>query len=96
MARLPLTVYLPRADLARLETRARSLGMARSAFAGTAIKALLDGHEGHELALVEHLQFLRAATEELIGAHPAADTIRERLAARLALSPPLQTDGNAP
>ena len=41
MARLPLTVYLPRAELAKLETLARRAGIARSAFAGEAIRARL-------------------------------------------------------
>lgn len=96
MARLPLTVYLPRADLVRLEVRARSLGLARSALAGSAITALLDGRDGHETVLAGQLQFLRAAAEELIAAHPQSDAIRARLAARL--DPALQhkSDRNDP
>ncbi len=84
MARLPLTVYLARAELARLEARARAVGLARSALAGSAIKALLDGNESGETALAEQLHFLRVATEELIAAHPQSAAIRTRLAARLA------------
>ena len=90
MARLPLTVYLPRTDLARLEARARTLGLARSALAGSAIKALLDGNEAGETAFAEQLRFLRIATEELIAAHPQSETIRTRLAARL--TPSFQPD----
>ena len=86
MARLPLTVYLPRADLARLEARARAAGLARSALAGSAIKALLDGNEAGETARAEQLRFLRIAIEELIAAHPQSEAIRTRLAARLAPS----------
>ena len=96
MARLPLTVYLPRADLARLEIRARSLAMARSALAGHAIRALLDGRDGHDLALAEQLQFLRAAIEELINAQPQADAIRARLVERFDPTSPAQTDRNDP
>ena len=86
MARLPLTVYLPRADLARLEARARTAGLARSAFAGNAIKALLKGDEVGDTALAAQLLFLRLATEELIAVHPQSEAIRTRLAARLATS----------
>ena len=84
MARLPLTVYLPRADIARLEARARAVGLARSALAGNAIKALLDGKEVGDTMLAEQLCFLRLATEELIAVHPQSEAIRTRLAARLA------------
>ena len=86
MARLPLTVYLARADLARLEARARIAGLARSALAGNAIKSLLDGDEADETALADQLRFLRLATEELIAVHPQSDVIRTRLVARLATS----------
>ena len=96
MARLPLTVYLPRADLARLEIRARSLAMARSALAGHAIRALLDGREDHDVALAEDLRFMRAAVEELINAHPQADSIRARLVGCLDPYAPPQNDRNAP
>lgn len=84
MARLPLTVYLPRADLARLEARARAVGLARSALAGTAIMALLDGKDVGDTTLAEQLCFLRLATEELIAVHPQSQAIRTRLTARLA------------
>ena len=73
MARLPLTVYLPRAELARLEARARAVGLARSALAGNAIKALLDGKEVGDTALAEQLRFLRCATEVPIVAHPQSE-----------------------
>ena len=86
MARLPLTVYLPRADIARLEARARAVGLARSALAGNAIKALLDGKDVGDSALAEQLCFLRLATEELIAVQPQSQAIRTRLAARLAAS----------
>ena len=84
MARLPLTVYLARADLVRLEARARSAGLARSALAANAISALLNGDEAGEIALAADLLFLRRATEELIAAHPQSEAIRTQLAARLA------------
>ena len=96
MARLPLTVYLPRADLARLEARARGVGLARSALAGNAIKALLDGNEAGATALSEQLRFLRLATEELIAVHPHSEAIRNRLAARLAVSAQPVSERNEP
>ena len=96
MARLPLTVYLARADLARLEARARIAGLARSALAGNAIKSLLDGDEADETALTAQLLFLRLATEELIAAHPQSEAIRTRLAARLATLPQPDRDRNEP
>ncbi len=77
MARLPLTVYLPRADLARLEARARAVGLARSALAGNAIKALLDGKDVGDTALADQLRFLRLATEELIAVHPQSEAKAE-------------------
>ena len=86
MARLPLTVYLPRADRARLEARARAVGLARSALAGDAIKALLDGRDLGDSTRASQLEFLRLATEELIAVHPQSQAIRTRLAARLAAS----------
>lgn len=96
MARLPLTVYLLRADLVRLEGRARALGLARSALAGSAIKALLDGNEAGETALAEQLRFLRIAAEELIAVHPRSEAIRTRLAARLAPSAQSVSERNEP
>ena len=96
MARLPLTVYLARADLARLEARARSAGLARSALTANAIKAMLDGNEAGEAALAAQLLFLRLATEELIAAHPQSEAIRTRLAARLATLPQPDRDRNEP
>ena len=96
MARLPLTVYLTRADLARLEARARALGLARSALAGSAINALLDGNEASATTLSEHLRFLRIATEELIAVHPHSEAIRTRLGARLAASTQPVSERNEP
>ena len=96
MARLPLTVYLPRADLARLEARARAVGLARSALAGNAIKALLDGKEVGDSALACQLEFLRLATEELIAVHPQSQAIRTRLTARLAASAQPDLERNCP
>ena len=96
MARLPLTVYLPRADLARLEARARVVGLARSALAGNAIKALLDGKDVGDSALACQLEFLRFATEELIGAHPQSEAIRTRLAVRLTASTRPELERNRP
>ena len=96
MARLPLTVYLARADLTRLEARARIAGLARSALAGNAIKSLLDGDEADETALADQLRFLRLATEELIAVHPQSDVIRTRLVARLATLPQPDRDRNEP
>ena len=96
MARLPLTVYLARADLVRLEARARAAGLARSALAGNAIKALLNGNEAGETALAEQLRLLRIATEELIAAHPQSEAISTRLAARLAPSMQPVSERNEP
>ena len=96
MARLPLTVYLPRADLARLEARARAVGLARSALAGNAIKALLDGKDVGDTTLACQLEFLRLATEELIAVHPQSQAIRTRLAARLAASVRPELERNCP
>jgi predicted transcriptional regulator len=84
MARLPLTVYLPRAELARLDTLARRAGIARSAFAAQAIRArLIDAPESTD-SLEDRINRLRAAVEELISAHPDAEAIRSRLALRFA------------
>ena len=83
MARLPLTVYLARSELVRLEACARAGGLARSALAGNAIRSLLDRHDAGDAALTAQLQFLRVAAEELIAAHPQSEAIRARLAARL-------------
>ena len=96
MARLPLTVYLARADLVRLEARARAAGPARSALAGNAIKALLESDEASETALAGQLRFLRIATEELIAAQPQSEAIRTRLAARLAASAQPASERNEP
>lgn len=96
MARLPLTVYLLRADLTRLEARARAAGLARSALADSAIKALLDGNEAGETALTEQLRFLRIATEELIAVHPQSEAIRTLLAARLVPSSQPASERNKP
>ena len=96
MARLPLTVYLPRADLARLQARARAVGLARSALAGSAIKALLDGNEAGDTALTEQLRFLRIAAEELIAVHPQSEAIRTRLAARLSATAQPVSERNEP
>ena len=96
MARLPLTVYLPRGELARLEARAHAVGLARSALAGSAIKALLDGKEVGGTALADQLRFLRFAIEELIVAHPQSEAIRTRLAARLAASAQPDLERNCP
>ena len=96
MARLPLTVYLLRGDLARLEARARVVGLARSSLAGNAIKALLDGKEVGDTALADQLRFLRYATEELIVAHPQSEAIHTRLAARLDASAKAELERNCP
>ena len=96
MARLPLTVYLLRADLTRLEARARAAGLARSALGCNAIKALLDGNKAGETALTEQLRFLRLATEELIAAHPQSEAIHTRLAARLAAFAQPASERNEP
>lgn len=86
MARLPLTVYLARSDLTRLEARARAGGLARSALAGNAIRRLLDRDDAGDVALAAQLQFLCIAAEEMIAAHPQSEAIRVRLAARLSVS----------
>jgi hypothetical protein len=84
MARLPLTVYLARADFIRLDARARTAGLARSAWAGNAIRsALCDGANRDDL-LLDQLRHLRAASDELIAEHPAAADLRQRIADRCA------------
>ncbi len=82
MARLPLTVYLARADLIKLDARARSAGLARSAWAGNAIRSALGEGANRDDLLFDHLQHLRAASDELIAAHPAAMELRQRIADR--------------
>jgi hypothetical protein len=84
MARLPLTVYLARADLIRLDARARTAGLARSAWAGNAIRSALGDGANRDDLLFDHLRHLRAASDELIAAHPAATELRQRIAARCA------------
>ncbi len=85
MARLPLTVYLPRAELARLDTLARRAGIARSAFAADAIRARLIEAPDEIGSLEDQINRLRAAVEELISIHPDAEAIRTRLAHRFAI-----------
>ena len=80
MARLPLTVYLARADLIRLNALARTAGLARSAWAGNAIRSALGDGANREDLLLVHLRHLRAASDELIAAHPAALELRQRIA----------------
>ena len=84
MARLPLTVYLARADLIKLDARARSAGLARSAWAGNAIRSALGDGANREDLLLVHFRHLRAASDELIAAHPAAVELRQRIAERCA------------
>lgn len=84
MARSPLTVYLPRADLAKLDNLARRAGIARSAFAGDAIRARLIDAPDNPISHEDRLNRLSAAVEELIAIHPDAEAIRSRLADRFA------------
>jgi hypothetical protein len=87
MARLPLTVYLARAELIRLDARARTAGLARSAWAGDAIRAALGDMATREGILHEHLLHLHVSSDELIAAHPDSENIRLRVAARCAQAP---------
>jgi hypothetical protein len=84
MARLPLTVYLARADLIRLDVRARAAGLARSAWAGNAIRSALGDGANRDDLLLDQLRHLRAASDELIAEHPAAADLRQRIADRCA------------
>lgn len=83
MARLPLTIYLLRAELAKLDPLARCAGIARSAFAGDAIRARLVDTPGDAIGLGDLVGFLGAAVEELLSAHPDGEAIRSRLAHRV-------------
>lgn len=83
MARLPLTVYLLRADLVRLDNRARIAGLARSAWAGNAIRATLHNEMFREDMLREHMRHQCAALDELIAVHTASAEMRQRIADRL-------------
>ena len=94
MARLPLTVYLPRAELAKLDTLARRAGIARSAFAGDAIRARLVDTPGDSTGQGDLVGFLGAAVEELLSVHPDGEAIRSRLAHRVALPNPFNLEGN--
>ena len=96
MARLPLTVYLPRAELAKLDTLARRAGIARSAFAGDAIRARLIDTPSDSVGQGDLISFLSAAVEELISIHPDAEAIRSRLAYRFASPNQPEPDGNSP
>jgi hypothetical protein len=96
MARLPLTVYLPHADLARLATLARRAGVARSAFAGDAIRAKLIDAPGESIGQDGQLNFVSAAVEELISIHPDSEAIRSRLAQRFAFPNQPNSEGNFP
>lgn len=94
MARLPLTVYLPRAELAKLDTLARRAGIARSAFAGDAIRSRLVDTPGYSIGQGDLVGFLRAAVEELLSVHPDGDAIRSRLAHRFASPNQAKPEGN--
>ena len=84
MARLPLTVYLARADLARLDRRARAAGVAKSAWAGQAINHALGSLATREDVMLAHLVRLRAVTEEIVSAHPEGSAMHSRIESRCA------------
>lgn len=72
MARLPLTVYLPRAVLTRLEVRARVAGVARSAWALSAIQAALAEPAVGANDVISQLNELRLSMDELVAAQRAS------------------------
>ena len=96
MARLPLTVYLPRTELARLEALARRAGIARSAFAANAIRASLIDAPADADSLEDQIDRLRAAVEDLISIHPDTEAIRSRLANRFAAPNQPPPERNSP
>jgi hypothetical protein len=83
MAKYPLTVYLPRVDLTKLEMLARQSGVTRSAFANDAIQTKLQATSDNVATQHDKLTILGAAVEELIARHPEGDAIRLRLSERL-------------
>ena len=96
MARLPLTVYLPRAELIKLEGLARRSGIARSAFAAGAIRARLIDETDSPHSVEDRLDYLSMAVEALITIHPDAEAIRSRLAHRSASPDQPNLEGNSP
>jgi hypothetical protein len=65
MTLVPLTVYLPRAQLVQLERRAALAGLSRSGFAARAIEAALTAPSLTPETIAQELSSLRAETERL-------------------------------
>jgi hypothetical protein len=65
MTLVPLTVYLPRAQLVQLERRAAMAGFSRSSFAARAIAAVLSAPSLTSETIAQELSSLRAETERL-------------------------------
>lgn len=67
MSLVPLTVYLPRAQLVQLERRAALAGISRSSFAARAVLAALSAPSLTPETIARELSSLRAETERLAG-----------------------------
>jgi hypothetical protein len=65
MTLVPLTVYLPRAQLVQLERRAARAGLSRSSFAARAVVAALTAPALTPETIARELSSLRAETERL-------------------------------
>ena len=65
MPLVPLTVYLPRAQLVQLERRAAKAGISRSSFSARAIEAALTAPSLTSETIAQELSSLRAETERL-------------------------------
>ncbi len=65
MTLVPLTVYLPRAQLVQVERRAAQAGLSRSGFAARAIMAALTAPSLTPETIAHELSSLRAETERL-------------------------------
>ncbi|NJS14195.1 MAG: ribbon-helix-helix protein, CopG family [Sphingopyxis sp.] len=76
MAKLPVTAYLLRAELAKLDELARAARLTRSTFLCNAIRSKLADQPNAVVG--DEVGFLRAAVQELIGLHPDAAAIRAR------------------
>ena len=65
MTLVPLTGYLPRAQLVQLERRAARMGLSRSSFAARAVVAALTSPSLTSETIAQELSSLRAETERL-------------------------------
>jgi hypothetical protein len=65
MTLVPLTVYLPRAQLVQLERRAAMAGLSRSNFAARAVVAALTAPSLTSETIAREISSLRAETERL-------------------------------